>query len=274
MSQTDVVERPETKYVAVGDSEVAYQVAGNGPHDVLWIYPLGSHVDLFWEMRAGADTVDRLCSFSRVIILDRRGTGASGPAPDGLLLAGKYSPKTSAQCWMLRNHPRPPLSPIAKRARSQPSMPECTPNESPHWSFSIRLLDTEKPMIMPRDNPRQLSMPYSNLCVPTWGTEEFARLGVPSAAGDSETLRMMAMMERASATPKQAAALYEYFLRYGDIRHVLPTIQIPTLIFHVQNSPLLPIAHGRYLVEHIEGAEAHRAARLRHWRRYPCRCNR
>ena len=89
----------------------------------------------------------------------------------------------------------------------------------------------------------------------TWGTEEFARLGVPSAAGDSETLRMMAMMERASATPKQAAALYEYFLRYGDIRHVLPTIQIPTLIFHVQNSPLLPIAHGRYLVEHIEGAK-------------------
>ena len=61
-------------------------------------------------------------------------------------------------------------------------------------------------------------------------------------------------MGRASATPKQAAALYDYFLRHGDVRQVLQSIQVPTLVLHVENNPLLPIAHGRYLAEHIPGA--------------------
>jgi pimeloyl-ACP methyl ester carboxylesterase len=83
------VERPETKYVAVGDSEVAYQVVGSGSCDVLWMYPLGSHVDLVWQIPPYAESVDRLCRFSRVIILDRRGSGASGPAPGGAVPSWK-----------------------------------------------------------------------------------------------------------------------------------------------------------------------------------------
>jgi pimeloyl-ACP methyl ester carboxylesterase len=49
------------------------------------MYPLGSHVDLFWQIPSYAETLDRLCAFGRVIVLDRRGLGASGPAPDGIL---------------------------------------------------------------------------------------------------------------------------------------------------------------------------------------------
>ena len=249
------MERPETKYVAVGDSEVAYQVVGNGPHDVLWIYPLGSHVDLFWEMRAGADTVDRLCSFSRVIILDRRGTGASGPAPDGA--APGWEVFTEDISAVLDAAQSSCAAIVANRETGQ--IAALYAGMHPERISALVLLNTTARYREADDyaegQPSVAVDAVLELMRTTWGTEEFARLGVPSAAGDSETLRMMAMMERASATPKQAAALYEYFLRYGDIRQVLPAIQIPTLIFHVQNSPLLPIAHGRYLVEHIEGAK-------------------
>jgi pimeloyl-ACP methyl ester carboxylesterase len=71
------VERPETRYVAVGHADVAYQIVGDGPIDLLYCYGLGSHVDMFWEHPVSADVLERLASFSRLIFFDRRGTGAS-----------------------------------------------------------------------------------------------------------------------------------------------------------------------------------------------------
>ena len=68
---------PETRYVAVGDSDVAYQVVGEGPLDLLYCYGLGSHIELMWEVPVIAEFLTRLASFSRLIFFDRRGTGAS-----------------------------------------------------------------------------------------------------------------------------------------------------------------------------------------------------
>ncbi len=72
---------PETQYVAVGDAEVAYQVLGNGPIDLLYFAGLGSHVELLWDYPPSASFFTRLASFSRLIIFDRRGAGASDPVP-------------------------------------------------------------------------------------------------------------------------------------------------------------------------------------------------
>ena len=71
------MERPETRYVAVGDADVAYQVIGEGPKDLLFFYGLGSHIDLFWDNPVASRFIQRLASFCRMIIFDRRGTGAS-----------------------------------------------------------------------------------------------------------------------------------------------------------------------------------------------------
>ena len=59
---------------------------------------------------------------------------------------------------------------------------------------------------------------------------------------------------RAAATPRTAAAQYNYILRSLDVRQALPLIQVPTLVLHVRDSPFIPIEHGRYLAEHIDGA--------------------
>ncbi len=79
------MEAPETKYVAVGDADVAYQVVGEGPVDLLFLYGLGSHVEFFWTNPATSQFLTRLASFSRLIFFDRRGTGASdGIARDAI----------------------------------------------------------------------------------------------------------------------------------------------------------------------------------------------
>ena len=75
------MEAPETRYVAVGDADVAYQVLGEGPLDLLYSYGLGSHIELFWQSPALAEFPTRLASFSRLILFDRRGSGASDGVP-------------------------------------------------------------------------------------------------------------------------------------------------------------------------------------------------
>src|SRR5260370_18844920 len=81
--------------------------------------------------------------------------------------------------------------------------------------------------------------------------------GAAASCVDAEFAPAFARMARASATPRRGAGLYESFMRHVDVRRVLPMIQAPTLVIHVQDSPFLPIAHGRYLAEHIPGASFH-----------------
>jgi pimeloyl-ACP methyl ester carboxylesterase len=67
--------------VAVGDADVAYQVVGDGPVDLLFCYGLGSHIEFNWQIPTVASFQERLASFSRLILFDRRGTGASDGLP-------------------------------------------------------------------------------------------------------------------------------------------------------------------------------------------------
>src|SRR6516162_4769281 len=75
------MERPQTKYVDVGGAEVAYQVFGQGPPDVVHVPSFG-HLDVRWEDPLWAAFLEQLASFSRLILFDRRGTGASDAIPD------------------------------------------------------------------------------------------------------------------------------------------------------------------------------------------------
>jgi pimeloyl-ACP methyl ester carboxylesterase len=68
---------PETRYANLGDADVAYQVIGEGPNDLLLCLGLGSHIEVLWDTPVYTGFISRLASFARVILLDRRGTGAS-----------------------------------------------------------------------------------------------------------------------------------------------------------------------------------------------------
>ena len=77
------MERPKTRYTSVGD--VAYQIVGNCPFDLLYCVGLGSNCELIWDTRLNREYFSKLASFSRLIYFDRRGTGASDPIPNDVL---------------------------------------------------------------------------------------------------------------------------------------------------------------------------------------------
>src|ERR1043166_9036827 len=68
---------PETKYAKSGDVSIAYQVVGNGPIDLIYVMGWISNIEIFWEEPTMAHFLDRLASFSRLILFDKRGTGLS-----------------------------------------------------------------------------------------------------------------------------------------------------------------------------------------------------
>ena len=86
-----------------------------------------------------------------------------------------------------------------------------------------------------------------------WGTEDLTALINPALADDREFTRENARRLRASATPRAAVSQYRYILE-RDARAVLPVIQAPTLVLHTSRNPVFPLAHGRYLADHIAGA--------------------
>ena len=87
-----------------------------------------------------------------------------------------------------------------------------------------------------------------------WGTEDLTRLVNPALASDVLFVRENARRLRAAATPRTAAAQYNYLLRQ-DARSALPLIQAPTLVLHMSHNPIIPLEHGRYLAKHIPGSK-------------------
>ena len=75
------MEPPEIRYVSIGDGDVAYQVLGEGPGDLLFCNSLGGHVDLIWQIPQAAEFLEKIATFKRVLHMDRRGSGASDAVP-------------------------------------------------------------------------------------------------------------------------------------------------------------------------------------------------
>src|SRR5512133_494672 len=84
-SATEAEVQPETRYARPGEDGIAYQVVGEGPPDLVMTTGNYSHVDMVWEDPGIALFLRMLASFSRLIVFDRRGTGASDPLPPGAL---------------------------------------------------------------------------------------------------------------------------------------------------------------------------------------------
>ena len=74
-----MITQPRTQYARSGDVSIAYQVVGDGPMDLVYVPGFISHVELSWEMPPVVHMIERLASFARLIMFDKRGTGLSDP---------------------------------------------------------------------------------------------------------------------------------------------------------------------------------------------------
>jgi class 3 adenylate cyclase len=244
----------ETRYVEVGDADVAYRVMGDGPLDLVYCYGIGSHVEVWQEVPAADEFFRRLASFSRLIFFDRRGVGASDGVPRNAIPTWEESAEDlgavldavgSSQAAIFVSLDAGPAAVLFAATH-------------PERVSALILLNTTARFLVADDYPFGASSEEVDALVDvlrtSWGTLELARLTNPSVGDDAEYLAAVAKIVRCAVTPRSAAAQYDYILRSLDVRDALGLIQAPTLVMAVRESPLIPMEHGRYLAAHIPGA--------------------
>jgi class 3 adenylate cyclase len=245
---------PETKYVRVGEADLAYQVVGGGPRDLLWIIPLGGQLDLLWQIPQVAEFLNGLASFCRLIIFDRRGSGASDPLPQNALptweelaedMTAVLDAAGSNLADVMATHETGPIGILFA-------------NMHPERVGSLVLINTEARYIEANDYaiglPAEAIDAFVEFLETGWGTQDLAAALNPGLADDPVFTSAMARMFRASATPRMAATLYRYYMHNIDVRDFLQLVQVPTLVLHVRECPFSPHTHGQYMAEHIPGA--------------------
>jgi pimeloyl-ACP methyl ester carboxylesterase len=244
---------PRTRYAQVGDADVAYKVAGSGPFDLIYFSGLGAHVDLSWDHRVSQDFYSSLASFSRLLTFDRRGTGASdGVARSAIPTWEEWTEDVRAVLDVVGSDRAAVVAqidagPIAILFAAM----------HPERVSALVLLGTTARYVVADDYPIGISPESVASLVENfarwWGTPELIR-ALPGVSDDADAIEYLAMQARAAATPRTAAAQYQYLFTSLDVRQALPLIQAPTLVVHSKENRLFPIEHGRYVADHIPGA--------------------
>jgi class 3 adenylate cyclase len=249
---------PETRYAKTVDGvHIAYQVYGQGPCDLV-IASWATSIDFAWTFRGFSAAFHQLATFARVLQFDRRGTGSSdhfvnrsgqqsleariddiravmdAAGSDRAVLLGVEDGFALAAMFAA-THPERTLALIGWGAAARNVWAPDYP-----WAMSEAAYEEEM-----REVERG------------WGTRELARewMGYvqPDSVDDEALVDRYAAWMRSTGGPGDAVALYAAD-RETDIRHVLPTIRVPTLIAHRTEDRALEVEHGGYLAAHIPGA--------------------
>jgi class 3 adenylate cyclase/alpha-beta hydrolase superfamily lysophospholipase len=247
------MERPQTRYVEVGGAEVAYQIVGQGPPDVVYVAGI-SHIDVRWEDPLFAAFLERLASFSRLILFDRRGTGASAAIPDTAMptweewvddVRAVLDTAGSEQTVVFAENDGGPTGLLFTAMQPERVTALILANTT-----ARRLRADDYPIGRAPEALDGLMERYRA----AWGTPHAVPRIFPSRAADPEFGQWLAKFLRACATPKNAAAQSRYIIDNLDARHALPLIQVPTLVLHSEGNLAYSIEEGRYLAAHIDGA--------------------
>jgi len=247
------MQRPETRYARSGDVHIAYQTFGEGPLDVLVVDQWWSNVDTQWELPPLARMLERFASFSRLIVLDKRGTGLSDPVPLGGL--------PTLEEWM--DDIRTVLDAVGSDRAALISgvgasyLTILFAATYPDRTSSLVLVDGYARLLGADDYlpwlPRQFAAQEGESIRAGWGRGVLLERLAPNEANDPAIVRAFAAYERQSASPGTGRAMLQA-LYEGDVRRVLPAIRVPTLVIAHARSARIPVEHSRYLAEHIEGA--------------------
>jgi pimeloyl-ACP methyl ester carboxylesterase len=237
----------EVKYARSGEVHIAYRVFGDGPRDLVLIPGTLSHAELYWEFPINQYLLKRLTSFARVIVFDKRGQGLSDRVGEQTLeerigdVRAVMDAAGSARATIFGWSEGGPMSLMFSA-----TYPERTSALVLCGSFACT---TAEPWLVTQEQWTQFLRRIES----HWGQGVLVPINAPSRQNDAAFVQWFGRLERASASPGAILALMR--ANYGiDVRHVLPTIQAPTLILHRVGDKTVPVEAGRYLAQHIPGA--------------------
>jgi pimeloyl-ACP methyl ester carboxylesterase len=245
---------PETQYTKSGDVNIAYQVVGDGPLDLVYVPGWVSNVEGAWEEPTSERFLRRLARFSRLILFDKRGTGLSDPVPESKLPTLEERMDDVRAVMDAAASERAALFGVSEGGNLSvlfsATYPERTVALVTFGIFAKRLRAPDYPWA-PTEEERESEIEFVER---EWGREMDLHVLLPSAADDPEFKRRLLSFLRRSASPAAAAALLRMNTQI-DIREVLPTIHVPTLVLHRSNDLETKIEEGRWIAGRIPGAK-------------------
>jgi class 3 adenylate cyclase len=242
---------PTTQYARSGDLSIAYQVVGDGPIDLLFLPGWISQVEHSWEEPALARFFERLSSFSRLILFDRRGTGLSdtltGPptAEDELedalaVLDAVGSERTAIMAW-------------AAGGATGALLTARHPERVGALVMYAAMVSTTAATDYDWTHTSEQRKRFIDEMVANWGDGSRIATFAPSMDGDPRFKAWLSRMERLAASPGTIRAILEA-AGSVDVRGALPTIRVPTLVMHRGEDQAIDIRHSHYVAANVPGA--------------------
>jgi class 3 adenylate cyclase/pimeloyl-ACP methyl ester carboxylesterase len=232
---------------------IAYEVSGSGPLDLVFIPDWVTNLEVMREERSITRFYDRLASFSRLICLDKRGSGLSDPVPLGAIPT--IEEWMHDVCTVLDDLGSPRAALLGHGEGG--AMALLFAATHPERTHALVLVDTcarrRRAPDYPWGIPDEVAAQYIEAVVGAWGTGEAARRGAPSEAYNAGFIARRARLERLAMSPGQFAAIYPHTYDF-DMRSVLGTIRVPTMVLHRTGNTYMRVGNARYLAEHIDGA--------------------
>jgi DNA-binding winged helix-turn-helix (wHTH) protein/pimeloyl-ACP methyl ester carboxylesterase len=245
--------QPETMYARSGEVNIAYQVVGHAPLDLVFVMGWVSHLEYFWREPSFARFLMRLASFSRLILFDKRGTGLSDRVPinrlptleqrmdDVRAVMDAVGSERAALCGVSEGGPMCSLFAA--------TYPEKTLALVMMGTYAKRIRDAEYPWA-PTVEERQH---FFEEIRQHWGGPVGIEERAPTVAHDPRFREWWATYLRMGASPGAALALTQMNAEI-DVRHVLPSVRVPTLVIHRSEDQCLKVEEGRYVARRIPGA--------------------
>lgn len=244
--------QPPTQYARSGPVSIAYQVIGDGPLDVVVVPGFVSHVELIWEVPTAVHMIERLATFSRVILFDKRGSGLSDPVVGAPTLEERMDDVRAVM--EAAGSERSAIFGLSEGAPMSilfaATYPELTSALVLYGGMARSTWASDYPWA----TPAEALIESSEAMAPYLYEGAVIEIMAPSLAEDPVVRALYARLQRYAASPAMLQQMFEMFLDI-DVRPVLSTVDVPTLVLHRRGDRAVNYQAAKWMAGQIPGAQ-------------------
>jgi class 3 adenylate cyclase len=247
-----MITMPPTQYARAGDISIAYQVVGDGPIDVVLVPGYVSHVEMLWDFPGAVRMIERMTSFARLIVFDKRGGGMSDPVAGAPILEERIDDVRAVM--EAAGSERAVLLGVSE------GVPMCLLFAATHPELVSALVlyggmarstwAPDYPWATPADALLESSMEMAPYLLDGAALEIMA----PSIADDPQARQAFARYQRYATTPSMLQQNFLMFLDI-DVRSILPAVEVPTLVLHRHGDMAVNWRAAEWMAGQIPGAK-------------------
>jgi pimeloyl-ACP methyl ester carboxylesterase len=243
---------PETRYAKSGDLNIAYQVTGDGPFDLVFVPGYVTHLELHWDIPSFVPVLERLGSFARLIRFDKRGTGMSDRVSGAPTLEARMDDVRAVMDAV--GSERAAIYGLSEGAAMAllfaATYPDRTAALAVRSAFPRRMWAPDYPWgRTEQDYEREVAGALEVFGPRERALADVHRLGQFDEAETTSFLRLL----RWGSSPGALEAPHR-MNKEIDVRHVLPAVRVPTLLLHGSEDTVVPLEVAQYMATKIPAA--------------------